>query len=70
VPWESVGATVTVEPVTVTRRKWYTCASALGTGAPPQAFPLFLLYDQPIAYASVVEQWLTVVDRAPPPPVT
>jgi len=38
-PREFVGATVTEVPFTVTFRKWYTCASSVGTDAAPQAEP-------------------------------
>ncbi|GAA3377760.1 hypothetical protein GCM10020367_54720 [Streptomyces sannanensis] len=34
-PGESVGVTVTEVPPTDTFRKWWTCASSAGTGAPP-----------------------------------
>jgi hypothetical protein len=39
-PSESVGATVTVVPFTVTRRKWKTRVRELGLGALPQELPL------------------------------
>jgi hypothetical protein len=32
-PVESVGVTVTLAPLTVTRRKWNTCALDVGAGA-------------------------------------
>src|SRR5439155_917650 len=42
-PVESVGVTVTVEPCTVTLRKWNTWALLVGTGADPHLLPVPLL---------------------------
>ncbi|MEU8569026.1 hypothetical protein AB0C51_11805 [Streptomyces pathocidini] len=67
-----MGVTVTDPAPTETFRKWWTCASSVGTRAPPQAVPRFWPYDHPIAYASDAGQPAvpTVVSWAPPPPVT
>ena len=45
---ELVGVTVTVEPFTVTSKKWKTWAIELGTGAPPHALPRLFVFDQPM----------------------
>jgi hypothetical protein len=39
-PVESVGVTVTVEPLTVTSRKWYTWLAEVGAVAAPHRDPV------------------------------
>src|SRR3979490_1867476 len=47
-PSELVGATVTLVPLTVTLRKWYTWAAEVGVVAAPHRYPLLFEADQPI----------------------
>ena len=48
-PSSSVGATVTVVPLTVTSRKWYTWLAEVGAVAEPHFDPFSFVGLQPMA---------------------